>query len=112
MKLNKKLFALLVVGVSLTTFQSVYADEYAEVLPPSNNSIVIGENDSEVSVSGMTEYNLDTQNEQEQLLPKISRTLYPNSEGFVPQNIPLEKEARKVIGADNRTRVTNTTCEI
>ncbi|GFH43444.1 hypothetical protein Hs30E_19950 [Lactococcus hodotermopsidis] len=109
MKLNKKFFILLTIGLITTTFQTTHAEEYPEILPPSQNTITIGENDSETAVSGITAYNLDTEDEELVPLPKSSRTQFPSAEGFVPNNIPLEKEARKIIGWDNRYRVTNTT---
>jgi glutamyl endopeptidase len=66
----------------------------------------------ELSVSGISVYDLETNVESEQGLPIAPRgysTGDMGSESFIPNNLSVERSTRQIIGKDTRTRVTNTT---
>ncbi|TYV67281.1 trypsin-like serine protease [Listeria monocytogenes] len=64
----------------------------------------------ELSASGISVYDLETNVESKQELPIIPRELsIENTESFVPNNVFSEQTVRQIVGKDTRTRVTNTT---
>ncbi|MDV2933732.1 trypsin-like serine peptidase [Enterococcus faecalis] len=81
---------------------------YAEVEPLVPSAVDINVS-NELSASEISSYDLETNIEVEQPLPISARARMDyETNSFVPEGISKERSDRQIIGADTRTRITNT----